>query len=212
MNPSKPTNTSIDIEPSNRRVSFAENLPNEELPTHQLQPVNNTLPLLLQPSYARSKSMIFDELRNFRISLKWCALDHSSCVGKLISYVTFIFFTILVPLLTSIFVEVPSSAPEDDPFSFNKLVQLPESGLAIISFFTISSFFRRYQSKQTPHRVCICAALKYFCINSFTHWVLYYRFKFFRTQHHPFLLFIFLSFSSTSSSSITLSPYLFFSL
>ena len=147
MNPSKTNNTSIDIEPCNRRVSFAENHPNEELPPHQFSPINNTLPLLLQPSYARSKSMIFDELRNFRISLKWCALDHSSCVGKLISYVTFIFFTIIVPLLTSIFVEVPSSAPEDDPFSFNKLVQLPESGLAIISFFTISSFFRRYQTK-----------------------------------------------------------------
>ncbi|ESW12986.1 hypothetical protein PHAVU_008G158000 [Phaseolus vulgaris] len=148
MNPSKTNNTSIDIEPCNRRVSFAENHPNEELPPHQFSPINNTLPLLLQPSYARSKSMIFDELRNFRISLKWCALDHSSCVGKLISYVTFIFFTIIVPLLTSIFVEVPSSAPEDDPFSFNKLVQLPESGLAIISFFTISSFFRRYGLRQ----------------------------------------------------------------
>ncbi|BAT74219.1 hypothetical protein LR48_Vigan252s006400 [Vigna angularis] len=148
MNPSKPNNTRIDIEPSNRRVSFAENNPDEELSSHQHQSLNNTVPLLLQPSYARSKSMIFDELRNFRISLKWCALDHSSCVGKLISYVTFIFFTILVPLLTSIFVEIPSSAPEDDPFSFNKLVQLPESALAIISFFTISSFFRRYGLRQ----------------------------------------------------------------
>jgi len=157
MNPSKPNNTSIDIEPSNRRVSFAENNPNEEQQPHQLQPINSSVPLLLQPSYARSKSMIFDELRNFRISLKWCALDHSSCIGKLISYVTFIFFTILVPLLTSIFVEIPTSAPEDDPFSFNKLVQLPESGLAIISFFTISSFFRRYTKTNTsPHPTRIC--------------------------------------------------------
>ncbi|TKY58249.1 hypothetical protein E2542_SST15306 [Spatholobus suberectus] len=149
MNPSKLNNdTSIDIEPSNRRVSFAENRPNEEEPPHQHQPNNNSVPLLLQPSYARSKSMIFDELRNFRISLKWCALDHSSCVGKLISYVSFMFFTIIVPLLTSIFVEVPASAPEDDPISFNKLVQLPESGLAIIAFFTLFSFFRRYGLRQ----------------------------------------------------------------
>lgn len=155
-NPSKLNNdTSIDIEPSNnRRVSFAdENHPNEEPPPpphhHHHQPNNtNNVPLLLQPSYARSKSMIFDELRNFRISLKWCALDHTSCVGKLISYVTFIFFTIVVPLLTSIFVQVPASAPEDDPFSFNKLVQLPESALAIIAFFTLSSFFRRYGLRQ----------------------------------------------------------------
>ncbi|XP_027332988.1 uncharacterized protein LOC113847881 [Abrus precatorius] len=144
INPStSPHNdTTIDIEPSSRRVSFAENHPNEE----QYHP--NNVPLLLQPSYARSKSIIFDELRNFRISLKWCALDHSSCVGKLISYVSFIFFTIIVPLLSSIFVHVPASAPEDDPISFNKLVQLPESALAIIAFFTLSSFFRRYGLRQ----------------------------------------------------------------
>ncbi|XP_061362557.1 uncharacterized protein LOC133306276 [Gastrolobium bilobum] len=130
MNPSN--DTSIDI----------ENHPNEE---QEDQP---NVPLLLRPSYARSKSMIFDELRNFRISLKWCALDHSSCVGKLISYVLFIFLAIIVPLLTSLFIQVPASAPEDDPISFNKLVQLPESGLAIIAFFTLSRFFRRYGLRQ----------------------------------------------------------------
>ncbi|RDX89853.1 hypothetical protein CR513_28358, partial [Mucuna pruriens] len=141
MNPSKLKDTSIDIEPSNRRVSFAE-----EEASREQQGNNNVVPLLLQPSYARSKSIIFDELRNFRMSLKWCALDHSSCVGKIVSYVSFVFFTVVVPLLTSIFVEVPTSAPEDDPFSFNKIVQLPESGLAIIAFFTLSSFFKRYHT------------------------------------------------------------------
>lgn len=135
-----PNDTTIDIDFSSRRVSFAENHPNETEPQHQ-----HNVPLLLQPSYARSKSVMFDELRNFRVSLKWCALDHSSCVGKLISYVLFIFLTIIVPLLTSLFVRVPASSPEDDPISFNKLVQLPESGLAIIAFFTLSSFFRRYR-------------------------------------------------------------------
>ncbi|KAK7384866.1 hypothetical protein VNO78_30569 [Psophocarpus tetragonolobus] len=150
MNPSKQNETSIDIEPSSRRVSFAdENHPNEESPpSHHHQPNNHSVPLLLQPSYARSKSMIFDELKNFRISLKWCALDHSSCIGKLISYVTFTLFTIIVPLLVAIFVEIPATAPEDDPISFNKLVQLPESGLAIIAFFTFSSFFKRYGLRQ----------------------------------------------------------------
>ncbi|KAG4944009.1 hypothetical protein JHK82_048160 [Glycine max] len=149
MNHFKPNDTSIDIEPLKRRVSFAEYHPNEqEPPPHQHQPNNNSVPLLLQPSYARSKSVIFDELRNFRISLRWCALDHSSCAGKIISYATFIFFTIIVPLLASIFVEIPASAPEDDPISFNKLVQLPKSGLAIIAFFTLSGFFKRYGLRQ----------------------------------------------------------------
>ncbi|KAK7260764.1 hypothetical protein RIF29_27061 [Crotalaria pallida] len=135
----------IDIDFSSRRVSFAENHPNDDQEPPQHQP---NVPLLLQPSYARSKSFIFDELRNFRVSLKWCALDHSSCIGKLISYVMFIFLAIIVPLLTSIFVRVPASSPEDDPISFNKLVQIPESGLAILAFFTLSRFFQRYGLRQ----------------------------------------------------------------
>ncbi|XP_019435146.1 PREDICTED: uncharacterized protein LOC109341660 isoform X2 [Lupinus angustifolius] len=136
----------IDIDFSNRRVSFDdEKHPHDEEETQYHQP---NVPLLLQPSYARSKSMIFDELRNFRVSLKWCALDHSSCVGKLISYMVFIFLAIIVPLLTSLFVRVPASSHEDDPISLNKLVQLPESGLAIIAFFTFSRFFRRYGLRQ----------------------------------------------------------------
>ncbi|XP_054793565.1 uncharacterized protein LOC129299140 isoform X1 [Prosopis cineraria] len=128
--------TATDVDCSGRRVSFAD----------QCQP--NNVPLLLQPSYARSKSIIFDELRNFRISLKWCALDHSSSVGKIISYVLFVLLAIVVPILTSLFVQVPASATEDDPLSFNKLVQLPESCLAIMSFFTLSRFFHRYGLRQ----------------------------------------------------------------
>lgn len=112
------------------------------------QLANVNLPLLLQPSYARSKSLLFDELRSFRISLKWCALDHSSGFGKFISYLTFIFFTIVVPLLCCFAIKVPSSAAADDPISFNKLVQFPESGLALLGFFTLSRFFSKYGLRQ----------------------------------------------------------------
>lgn len=122
--------------PAGRRVSFAD------------QTSKENVPLLLQPSYARSKSIIYDELKNFRISLKWCALDHSTSFGKIISYFSFIFLAIIVPILTSIFVQVPESASEDDPLSFNKLVQIPESCLAIISFFTLSRFFHMYGLRQ----------------------------------------------------------------
>ncbi|KAH9759998.1 ras guanine nucleotide exchange factor k [Citrus sinensis] len=105
------------------------------------------VPLLLQPSYARSKSLLFDELRNFRISLKWCALDHSSCFGKFISYFAFIFLAIIVPLISSLCIKVPSSTQDcaqDGPVSFNKLVQFPESGLALVGFFILSRFFSKY--------------------------------------------------------------------
>ncbi|PNY08351.1 hypothetical protein L195_g004871 [Trifolium pratense] len=147
MKPST-NDTTIDIDhnSSSKRVSFSENNhQNGEQQQHQHQ---HNVPLLLQPSYARSKSMIFDELRHFRICLKWCALDHSSCVGKLTSYVTFIFLTFIVPLFTTLFVQVSTSSPQDDPISLNKLVQIPESALAIISFFTLSRFFQRYGLRQ----------------------------------------------------------------
>ena len=132
--PTNATNIDIGFSP--------ENQPNEE------QQHQHNVPLLLQPSYSRSKSITSDELRNLRMSLKWCALDHSYCVGRLISYVLFVVLTIVVPVLMSLFVSVPDSASEDDPFSFNKLVQLPESALAIIGFFTLSRFFRRYQREK----------------------------------------------------------------
>ncbi|KAM3735582.1 hypothetical protein ACB098_10G097300 [Castanea mollissima] len=109
---------------------------------------NTTVPLLIQPSNAASKPLIFNQLRRFRISLMCCALDHSSCFGKFISYFIFIFFTILVPLITCFSARVPASAEIDDPISFNKLVQFPESGLAIIAFFTLARFFSRYGLQQ----------------------------------------------------------------
>ncbi|KAI3974451.1 hypothetical protein MKX01_017944 [Papaver californicum] len=103
------------------------------------------VPLLLtNTSYHHSKLNIYDELRNFRVSLKWCALDHSTYVNKTISYLVFIFLTIVVPIFSSVFVHVPKTSTIEDPISFNKLIQLPESGLAIIGFFTISRFFKKY--------------------------------------------------------------------
>ncbi|KAK3211536.1 hypothetical protein Dsin_016242 [Dipteronia sinensis] len=125
------------------QVSFSDHdQPNE--PNNNHRAIN--VPLLLQPSYVRSKSLIFDELRNFRISLKWCALDHSSCSGKFISYLTFIFLTIIVPLISSFSIKVPDS--DSNPVSFNMLVQIPESGLALLGFFTLSRFFSKYGLRQ----------------------------------------------------------------
>ncbi|KAK9099671.1 hypothetical protein Scep_023101 [Stephania cephalantha] len=134
------TNASVEF-PNHRRVSFSDQ-PNES--NHA-----NT-PLLLHPAYARSKSLIYDELRNFRISLRWCALDHSSCTGKLVSYLTFIVLTIVVPIFSSLVTHAPKhtgSAPSTS-ISFNKLVQLPESALAAIAFFTLSGFFQQYGLRQ----------------------------------------------------------------
>ncbi|GLU01112.1 hypothetical protein SLE2022_184370 [Rubroshorea leprosula] len=101
------------------------------------------LPLLLRPSYSRSKSSLLDELRTFRVSLKWCALDHSSWIGKFISYFMFVFFTIVVPITSSLSVKLSPSFS-----SFNLLVQFPGSGLALLGFFTLCRFFRKYELRQ----------------------------------------------------------------
>lgn len=102
-------------------------------------------PLLLNPSYARSKSTAFDELRNFRMSLKWCALDHSCLAGKTISYLAFALFTIIIPAVSSFSF---TSAAAFGCITFNQLVQLPESILAAIAFFTLASFFSRHGLRQ----------------------------------------------------------------
>uniref|UniRef100_A0A3N7F5N0 Uncharacterized protein n=1 Tax=Populus trichocarpa TaxID=3694 RepID=A0A3N7F5N0_POPTR len=133
--------TLIDIHSSGRHVTF----PDENNQSNQLRA---SVPLLLQPSYARSKSLLFDELRNFRISLKWCALDHSTCIGKFVSCFIFVFLAIILPIVSSLSIRVPSSAPANDPISYNKLVQLPESVLALISFFSLFRFFKRYGLRQ----------------------------------------------------------------
>ncbi|KAJ6329776.1 hypothetical protein OIU76_008579 [Salix suchowensis] len=134
-------NTLLDIHFSSRHVTF----PDENIRSDQLQA---SIPLLLQPLDARSKSLLFDELRSFRARLKWCALDHSTCIGKFVSYFIFVFLAITLPMVSSLFIRVPSSAPADYPISYNKLVQLPESVLALIAFFTLFRFFKRYGLRQ----------------------------------------------------------------
>ncbi|CAA6672105.1 unnamed protein product [Spirodela intermedia] len=102
-------------------------------------------PLLLNPTYSRSKSIVSDELRNIRISLKWCGLDHSSFSGKVVSYVAFAVLGLALPLATYLAVQDPESTAIT---SANKLVQLPETALAAISFFTLSGFFQRQGLRQ----------------------------------------------------------------
>ncbi|KAJ8763852.1 hypothetical protein K2173_003634 [Erythroxylum novogranatense] len=118
-------------------------------PSHRCTTLHNvSTPLLVHPSFPLSKSLLLDELQNFRLSLKWCALDHSSCLGRFISYLVFIFLVVIVPTFSSICIQLPSSSPADDPVLFNILVQLPESGLALIAFFTLQCFFNRYGLRQ----------------------------------------------------------------
>ncbi|XP_062098632.1 uncharacterized protein LOC133804493 [Humulus lupulus] len=112
-------------------------------------------PLLPPPSCVRSSKP--DEFRHFHLCLKWCALDHSTFAGKFISYVFFVLFTFIVPALTAVSVRQRQVAEGGDSMviSFNTLVQVPESGLTIIAFLTLSRFFNRYGIRQLLFLDCL---------------------------------------------------------
>ncbi|XP_068638495.1 uncharacterized protein [Aristolochia californica] len=121
-------------------VEFGDRVPAEKREERD----STRVPLLsyqLQP-----KSSLSDDLYHFRLSLKWWALDHSSWPGLTLSYVAFVFLTFVVPVLNVVSVRVPS--PASAGIAFDKLAQLPESALAVIGFFTLSGFFRRYGIRQ----------------------------------------------------------------
>ncbi|XP_008796963.2 uncharacterized protein LOC103712264 [Phoenix dactylifera] len=132
----------MDIPPGSSRMDARNG---SDLAAAEVNSSSVAVPLLLNPAYARTKSIVHDELRNFRICLKWCALDHSSTGGRAASYAVFVALAVVLPAATSLSVRPPSSAAA---FHFNQLVQLPESGLAAISFLTLAAFFRRHGLRQ----------------------------------------------------------------
>ncbi|GJN15729.1 hypothetical protein PR202_gb02667 [Eleusine coracana subsp. coracana] len=102
-------------------------------------------PLLLNPAYARCKSVIHDELRNFRVFLQWCLLDHTTGSSRAASYAAFLTLSLLVPAAVSLSLRAdPSLSPSSaSAITFNRVAQLPATGLAAISFLTLAAFFRR---------------------------------------------------------------------
>ncbi|KAL5974218.1 hypothetical protein ACLOJK_030881 [Asimina triloba] len=103
---------------------------------------STTLPLLPHLLHARSKASIFEDVRGFRGSLRWCALDHSSCSGRLVSYTAFLVLNIAIPIARTLFVHVDHATAAG--VAFHKLAQLPESAVAAIAFLTLACFFRRH--------------------------------------------------------------------
>jgi hypothetical protein len=91
--------------------------------------------LLLNPAYARCKSVIHDELRNFRVFRQWCLLDHTSRSGRAASYGAFLALALLVPAAVSLSLRADAAL---SPASASAI-----TGLAAISFLTLAAFFRR---------------------------------------------------------------------
>ncbi|KAM0835232.1 hypothetical protein ACQ4PT_063063 [Festuca glaucescens] len=102
-------------------------------------------PLLLDPAYARSKSVIHDELRSFRVFLQWCALDHSSPAARATSYAAFLALALALPaaVSASLRADASLSPASASAVTFNRVATLTASGLAAISFATLAFFFCR---------------------------------------------------------------------
>lgn len=125
----------------------------EEEETSSMSPWSSSLlsaaassqPLLLNPAYARSKSVIHDELRSFRVFLQWCALDHSSRAARAASYAAFLALALAVPAAVSLSLRADAGASpvSASAITFNRVAQAPATGLAAISFAALASFFRR---------------------------------------------------------------------
>ncbi|WVZ92189.1 hypothetical protein U9M48_038273 [Paspalum notatum var. saurae] len=105
-------------------------------------------PLLLNPAYARCKSVMHDELRSFRVFLQWCALDHSTRAGRAVSYAAFLALALAVPAAVSLSLRADAalSPASASAITFNRVAQVPATGLAAISFLTLAAFFRRLGS------------------------------------------------------------------
>ncbi|CAO2207268.1 unnamed protein product [Urochloa humidicola] len=114
-------------------------------PPQRMPPPPSQRPLLLNPAYARCKSVIHDELRSFRVFLQWCLLDHSTRAGRAASYAAFVALALLVPAAVSLSLRADPSLSRSSAsaITFNRVSQVPATGLAAISFFTLAAFFRR---------------------------------------------------------------------
>ncbi|CAL5001182.1 unnamed protein product [Urochloa decumbens] len=115
----------------------------QECPPLTLPPSQR--PLLLNPAYARCKSVINDELHSFRVFLQWCLLDHTTRAGRAASYAAFLALALVVPAVVSISLRADASlsGSSASAITFNRVAQVPATGLAAISFFTLAAFFRR---------------------------------------------------------------------
>lgn len=117
----------------------------EEPRTPRSWPSSSQQALLLDPLYARSKSVIHDELRSFRVFLRCCFLDHSSPPARAASYAAFLSLSLAVPAAVSASLRAdPALSPASaSAVTFNRLATLTSSALAAVSFLTLASFFRR---------------------------------------------------------------------
>ncbi|XP_047937733.1 uncharacterized protein LOC125185267 [Salvia hispanica] len=102
-------------------------------------------PLLVDKSraFARCQSHARDELHSFRTWLRWLCVDQSNAWTACLSWLVFLLFAILVPALSH-FVLFCTDCDSRHSRPYDTVAQLSLSGVAAISFLSLSTFVRRY--------------------------------------------------------------------
>eukprot|EP00249_Psilotum_nudum_P011450 c23185_g1_i1 orf=261-1697(+) len=91
----------------------------------------------------RMKYHVLEELRMFRICAFWLGLNQSSALNVTASWIVFAFFAIIVPIIVLSLVDC-SHCDFAHSHPFEKLVQISEAALAVISFLCLSHNLRKY--------------------------------------------------------------------
>ncbi|XP_031477293.1 uncharacterized protein LOC116248562 [Nymphaea colorata] len=101
-------------------------------------------PLLRRRDFvAEPKFVTIEELRLFRLGLRWWALEQTSHAARVLSFSVFFLFAVVVPLLGSLWVRLDPSAEDDAPLD-GRLAQIPSSALAAVSFVSLAGPLRRH--------------------------------------------------------------------
>ncbi|XP_052178627.1 uncharacterized protein LOC127792225 [Diospyros lotus] len=93
--------------------------------------------------YARSISHAHDELQSFRWWLQWMCVDQSNAWTAGLSWTVFVAMAVVVPCLSHFYLACADcDASHSRPY--DAVVQLSLSAVAAVSFFSLSSFVRKF--------------------------------------------------------------------
>ncbi|KAK9050313.1 hypothetical protein SSX86_030717 [Deinandra increscens subsp. villosa] len=92
---------------------------------------------------SRSKSSVHDELHIFRSWLRWMCVDQSTGWTFCLSWLIFIIFTFLIPILSHFYLAC-SNCDNRHARPYDSHVQLSLSSIAALSFVSLSQFVRIY--------------------------------------------------------------------
>ena len=85
-----------------------------------------------------------DELKNFRIFIKWACIDQSNKWKTSLSCLVFIILCFCVPIISHFVIDCSTCNDEDHKQPFDSIVELSLSSISILSFLSLTHYLRKY--------------------------------------------------------------------